>query len=161
MDIDIEEISLSDNVRKKRWMLDNIGIERDIIYRDIKPEIRIELKGVKVLDVNKRKGLIRVVLMEERDKLLIENIEKKLVELIGSDNKYISCKMNVDGKDILNLGKGDKINCVRGMDIDCEVVIRNVQKVDDKCTCGIILEEYKLKGDMEIYGEILEDEYYV
>jgi len=162
--IDIEKISLSGDMRRKKLKLE-MDVEKEIIYRDIiykdeyRDNIRIELRGVKVLEVNKKKGLIRVVLMCDRGKDIIENIEKKIVNLIGGD--FISCLMNVEGKDILNLAKGDKINnCVRGMDIDCEIIIGNIQMVDDKCTCGVILERYSVCGDI-MYGEILEDEYYV
>lgn len=167
MEIDIGKISLSEDIRKKKLILD-MDVEKEIIYRDIiykdqyRSDIEIELKGVKVLEVSKRRGLVRIVLMDSEGRVLIENIEKKIIRLLGDDSKYVSCLMKVEGKDILNVAIGDKINnCVRGMDIDCKIIIRNVQMVDDKCTCGIIMEEYRYSGEIEVYGEILEDEYYV
>lgn len=167
--IDIEKINLSEDMRKKKLKLE-MDVEKEIIYRDIiyrdeeyRDGIRIELRGVKVLEVSKRKGLMRVILMSGEGKGIIENIEKRIVNLIGGDILYVSCLMNVGGKDILNLAKGDKMNdCVRGMDIDCEIIIGNIQMVDNKCTCGVILERYSVcGGEVNIYGEILEDEYYV
>ena len=165
--IDIGKINLSEGMRKKKLKLER-DVEKEIIYRDIiyrdeyRDGIRIELRGVKVLEVSKRKGLMRVILMSGEGKGIIESIERRIVNLIGGDILYVSCLMSVGGKDILNLAKGDKINnCVRGMDIDCEIIIGNIQMVDNKCTCGVILERYSVCGEVRIYGEILEDEYYV
>jgi hypothetical protein len=150
----IDKISLKGNIRKKKWALDTT-VEKEIVYNDLVEEIRFGLNDVKVLETNKKRGFIRVVLMGN-NKDIIERIEEK-IKILVDDKEYVSCLMNVDGKDILNLASGES-KCARGMDIDCEVVIKNIQMVDNKCTCGIILESCVIRG--EVYGEILDDEYF-
>lgn len=166
IEINIDKIDISKEKRINKWVMENV--KKDIIYRDViynnhnKSGIRLKLRNVKVLEVNKRKGLIRIVLNSDGDKAIIENIEMKIRKLVCDKYEYISCLMNVDGKCILSLAKLDSmVGLLYGMEMDCEMVIKNIQIVDNKCTCGIILENGEIKGDVEIYGEILEDEYYV
>lgn len=183
------DIYIDDKISRKSKMIiinKNKEIIKDVLYINIKEEINVELNDARILEVNKRRNMMRVVVdnkfkewLEELDRNLIEKLKSK-VELLDEcgvkdiQSNFISNKMIVDDKCIISLIMGDNIydendssikfiNGIYGLNISGEIMIRDIQVVNGKCTYGMIIKRAVVKGGnkCEIYGEILEDEYYM
>lgn len=182
------DIYIDDNINRIGKMViinKSKEITKDVMYIGIN-EINMEIINAKILEVNKKRNMIRIVVdnkfkewLEGLDRNLIEKLKEK-PELLNKcsvkdiESDFISNKIIIDDKCIVNLVLGDNIydendikikfiNGIYGLNINGEIMIRNIQVVDGKCTYGMLLKRGIVEGGnkCEVYGEILEDEYYM
>jgi hypothetical protein len=177
--------------RKKKSIVINgyENVDKNIIYISVQYNnvlgINLKVINAKVLEVNRKKCIIRVVINNNDDTLFIDKlkeIEEGMIEKMDKlgvyknvrDN-FISNVMKVDDKNIMSFSLIDDVKIydkegvliknfgvLYGLDVNCDIKIMNIQVIDHKWTYGIMMERCDvISGDIkEICGEILEDEYF-